>query len=155
MNIQGIVTVIRIPFLILSLILGVLGAAVAWYESRNFGSPFNMGYAVFALVGLLIAHAAVNIFNEYFDARSGLDYRTRRTPFSGGSGLIRQGKLTPREVFWFGMVCLLIDVPIGLYFCITKGWLLLQLETVKSNPTFNGRPVSEYMGGMSSASKPK
>lgn len=36
-----------------------------------------------------------------------------------------------------------------------KGWLLLQLETVKSNPTFNGRPVSEYMGGKSSASKPK
>ena len=45
MNIQGIVTVIRIPFLILSLILGILGAAVAWYESRHFGSMFNIWYA--------------------------------------------------------------------------------------------------------------
>ncbi len=34
MALQGIITVIRVPFLILALTLGVLGAAVAWYESR-------------------------------------------------------------------------------------------------------------------------
>ncbi|OPY84988.1 MAG: 1,4-dihydroxy-2-naphthoate octaprenyltransferase [Smithella sp. PtaU1.Bin162] len=127
MNIQGIVTVIRIPFLILSLILGVLGAAVAWYESRNFGSPFNMGYAVFALVGLLIAHAAVNIFNEYFDARSGLDYRTRRTPFSGGSGATPTGLMTIQQDLWLGIVCFLLLIPISAFFIVKAGWLLLPL----------------------------
>ncbi len=75
MSFKGVVTVIRIPFLILALILGILGAAVAWYESRLFGSPFNLGYAALATFGLLVAHAAVNIFNDYFDARSGLDYK--------------------------------------------------------------------------------
>ncbi|MCE5264637.1 MAG: prenyltransferase, partial [Deltaproteobacteria bacterium] len=100
MKFKGIVTIVRVPFLILALILGVLGAAVAWYESQRFGSPFSIGYAALATFGLLVAHAAVNIFNEYFDCRSGLDYRTRRTPFSGGSGAIPSGLLTLNEGLW-------------------------------------------------------
>ena len=55
MTLKGIITIIRIPFLILALILGILGAAVAWYESRRFGSPFNIWYAILATFGLLIA----------------------------------------------------------------------------------------------------
>ena len=68
MALQGIITVIRVPFLILALTLGVLGAAVAWYESRCFGTPFHFAYALLATFGLLVAHAGVNIFNDYFDA---------------------------------------------------------------------------------------
>lgn len=127
MSFKGIVTVIRIPFLILALILSILGAAVAWYEFRLFGSPFNLGYAVLATFGLLVAHAAVNIFNDYFDARSGLDYKTRRTPFSGGSGAAPEGLLTVSEVFWLGIICLLILIPIALFFVLKSGWMLLPL----------------------------
>jgi 1,4-dihydroxy-2-naphthoate octaprenyltransferase len=127
MSFKGIVTVIRIPFLILALILGILGAAVAWYESRLFGSPFNLGYAMLATFGLLVAHAAVNIFNDYFDARSGLDYKTRRTPFSGGSGAAPEGLLTVSEVLWLGIICLLILIPIAVFFILKSGWMLLPL----------------------------
>ena len=127
MKIQGIVTVIRVPFLILALILGILGAAVAWYESRRFGTPFHFGYALLATLGLLIAHAAVNIFNEYFDCRSGLDYKTRRTPFSGGSGAVPSGLLTVREALWLGIACLVFIVPIGAFFAAVKGWMLVPL----------------------------
>lgn len=127
MKIRGIVTIARVPFLILALILGVLGAAVAWYESRRFGSPFSMGYAALATFGLLVAHAAVNIFNEYFDCRSGLDYKTRRTPFSGGSGAIPSGLLTLREALWLGIVCFLFIIPIGVFFTLEKGWMLVPL----------------------------
>jgi 1,4-dihydroxy-2-naphthoate octaprenyltransferase len=127
MSIKGIVTVIRIPFLILALILGILGAAVAWYESRLFGSPFNLGYAALATIGLLVAHAAVNIFNDYFDARSGLDYKTLRTPFSGGSGAAPEGLLTVSEVFWLGIVCLLILIPMAVFFVLKSGCMLLPL----------------------------
>ena len=34
------------------------------------------------------AHLAVNMLNEYFDFKSGLDFKTQRTPFSGGSGTL-------------------------------------------------------------------
>jgi len=127
MKFKGVITVVRVPFLILALILGILGAAVAWYEARRFGSPFSMDYAVLATFGLLIAHAAVNIFNEYFDARSGLDYRTRRTPFSGGSGATPTGLLTTGQDLLLGIICFIILIPIGLFFILKSGWLLLPL----------------------------
>lgn len=130
MNLQGIKTVIRIPFLILALILGILGAAVAWYESRLFGSPFHPWYAVVATFGLLVAHAAVNIFNDYFDARSGLDYKTQRTPFSGGSGAAPTGLLSVSQVLWLGIVCFVILTPIAIFFVWKSGILLLPLLVV-------------------------
>ena len=127
MTFKGIITIVRLPFLILALILGILGAGVAWYESRRFGSPFDLGYAFLATFGLLLAHAAVNIFNEYSDCRSGLDYRTRRTQFSGGSGAIPQGLLTIQEALWLGIGCFIIIIPIGLFFTLMKGWMLVPL----------------------------
>lgn len=127
MTLKGIITVIRIPFLILALILGLLGAAVAWYEFRLFGSPFNLGYAVLATFGLLVAHAAVNIFNDYFDARSGLDYKTQRTPFSGGSGAAPTGLLTVSQVLWLGIICFVILIPVAVFFTWKAGIMLLPL----------------------------
>ncbi|MBN1376461.1 MAG: prenyltransferase [Dehalococcoidia bacterium] len=115
----------RPQFLLLAVVLGILGACIAWYDGS-----FNWGDAVLAGFGLVLAHASCNALNDYFDYKSGVDKLTNVTPFSGGSGLIKQGLLTSREVFWFGMICLLIDIPIGLYFCMTKGWLLLPLILV-------------------------
>jgi 1,4-dihydroxy-2-naphthoate octaprenyltransferase len=127
MTFKGIVTVIRVPFLILALILGILGSAVAWYQSIRYGSPFNIWYAILATLGLLIAHAAVNIFNDYFDARSGLDYKTSRTPFSGGSGAVPRGLLTIQQSLWLGIACFVLLVPIAVFFILKTGWMLLPL----------------------------
>ncbi len=127
MTAKGILTVIRVPFLILALILGILGAAIAWFESRTLGGPFHLGYALLATLGLLVAHAAVNIFNEYFDARSGLDFRTRRTPFSGGSGAIPEGLLTLKEALVLGIACFVFLLPVGLFFTLRAGWMLAPL----------------------------
>lgn len=124
---KGVITVVRIPFLILALILGILGAAVAWYESRHVGSSFHFGYAALATLGLLIAHAAVNIFNDYFDARSGLDYRTSRTPFSGGSGAVPGGLLTARQSLTLGVIFLVLLLPLAVFFILKSGWMLLPL----------------------------
>lgn len=127
MQFKGVVTIVRVPFLILALILGILGAAVAWYDSIRSGTPFHPGYAALATFGLLVAHAAVNIFNDYFDCKSGLDYKTRRTPFSGGSGAIPGGLVTPQEALWLGIACFVIAIPIGLFFTVVKGWMLVPL----------------------------
>jgi 1,4-dihydroxy-2-naphthoate polyprenyltransferase len=115
----------RPQFLLLALVLGILGTCMAWYDGF-----FSIGNAVLAGIGLILAHASCNAFNDYFDYKSGVDKVTTVTPFSGGSGLLKQGLLKPREVFWLAAICLLIDIPIGLYFCIVKGWLLLPLIMV-------------------------
>ena len=127
MKLKGVIAIIRVPFLILALILGILGTSVAWYESRLFSSVFHPGYAILAIVGLLIAHAAVNIFNDYFDAKSGLDYKTSRTPFSGGSGATPDGLMTISQDLWLGIICFILLIPIGAFFVWEKGLMLLPL----------------------------
>ena len=130
MKFKGIMTIARPNFLILSAILGLLGTAIAWYEHQEFGGPFNLGYAFLATFGLIVAHASVNIFNDYFDSRSKLDTKTQRTPFSCGSGAIQSGLLSEKQALWVGIACLIIIIPIGVFFTIAVGWLLLPLLAI-------------------------
>ncbi len=115
----------RPQFLLLSVVLAFLGTSIAWYDGY-----FHLGYAVLAFIGLLLAHISVNVLNDYFDYRSGVDLATKRTPFSGGSGILPAALLKPRQVFWFGLVAFLLALVIGVYFVLTIGWLLLPLLLV-------------------------
>jgi len=102
---------LRPPFLILSIVFAVLGIMVALKDGY-----FNPLYAVLTLVGIAALHAAANVLNDYFDYRSGIDIETERTPFSGGSGILTSGKMTPKGVLVEGLVLLLLGLGIGLYF---------------------------------------
>jgi 1,4-dihydroxy-2-naphthoate octaprenyltransferase len=115
----------RPSFLLLSVALSFLGTCIAWYDGY-----FHLGHAILAFVGLLLAHISCNTLNDYFDYKSGVDLVTNRTPFSGGSGILREGLLTPKQVFWLGMTCFIISIPIGIYFVIVSGWQLLPLLVV-------------------------
>ncbi len=115
----------RPQFLILSIVLAFVGTAIAWYEGY-----FHLGHALLAGFGLILAHISCNTLNDYFDYKSGIDMVTNRTPFSGGSGILREGLLTPKQVLWLGLTCFIIDIPIGIYFVIVAGWMLLPLLVV-------------------------
>lgn len=112
----------RPQFLILSLVLVFLGTSIAMYDGYA-----HAGYAVLAAIGLLLCHTSSNVLNDYFDYKSGVDLKTNRTPFSGGSGILPAAMLTLRQVKWLGIITLLVAVPIGIYFVIVRGWLLLPL----------------------------
>ena len=139
----------RPQFLILSLILAFLGTAVAWY---NHGSV-NICYALLAGLGLVLTHASVNILNDYFDFRSGIDQSAKRTPFSGGSGILPANLLTPRHVLWLGIATFVLAVPIGIYFSIVSGWQLLPLLLVAAffivlySPLILKHPWPEWAAG--------
>ena len=117
----------RPQFLLLSIVLAFLGASIAWYDGY-----FNWGVALLAGFGLILTHVSVNTLNDYFDYRSGIDLKVKRTPFSGGSGILPASKLTPRQVLWLGVGTLVIAAAIGLYFVFTlnQGWQLLVLLIV-------------------------
>jgi len=117
--------VIRAPFLPLSLVLAFLGTCIAWYDG-----VFHLGHALLACFGLLLAHISVDVLNEYFDYRSGVDQVTVRTPFSGGSGALPAGLVSPRQALWLGLSTLVVIILIGIYFIIVSGWLLLPLLLV-------------------------
>lgn len=115
----------RPQFLLLSVVLAFLGTSIAWYNGA-----FHLGYALLAFLGLLLAHISVNVLNDYFDYRSGIDLETKRTPFSGGSGVLPAAMLQPRQVLWFGLIAFLLTIPIGIYFVVVRGWSLLPLIIV-------------------------
>ncbi len=112
----------RPQFLILSLVLAFLGTAIAWYDGY-----FHLGYALLATFGLVLAHVSINTLNDYFDYISGVDLATKRTPFSGGSGILPAALLKPDEVFRLALTSFLVATVIGIYFVIMRGWLLLPL----------------------------
>ena len=108
---------LRPPFLLLSVVVVLLAAALAAWE----GYPFDSLRFTLALIGALAAHGAVNLLNEYEDWRSGLDSLTERTPFSGGSGALQQhpehaGLVQAAAYFLMGVV-----FAIGLYFYLHVG----------------------------------
>jgi len=114
---------IRLPFLVLAPISVLVGVSVAVYESY----PLNALYLALAFVGALLAHIAVNVLNEYFDYKSGVDFKTVRTPFSGGSGVLIEGLLNPRSVYIFGLACIAAIIAIGGYFYYVHGPAILPL----------------------------
>jgi 1,4-dihydroxy-2-naphthoate polyprenyltransferase len=115
----------RPQFLLLSIVLTFLGTSIAWY----YGS-INLGYALLAGFGLLLTHGSSNAINDYFDYRSGIDLNVNRTPFSGGSGLIPEGKLPLRQALWVGIITSLVALVIGIFFVIVSGWQLIPLLVV-------------------------
>ena len=115
----------RPQFLILPVVLSFLGTTIAWYDGH-----IHVGHAILAFVGLLFAHISVNVLNDYHDFKSGVDLATKRTPFSGGSGILPASLLKPGQVLRFGIIAFLIATAIGIYFVVVSGWLLLPLLLV-------------------------
>jgi len=111
---------IRGPFLVLAMVLVMIGAAVARRDGFWDWVSFWL-----LMAGVTAAHAAVNLFNELSDYRTGIDSRTRRTPFSGGSGMMQAGATSPRSVRAVAYVLLLASALIGLTFCFRSGWPVL------------------------------
>jgi 1,4-dihydroxy-2-naphthoate octaprenyltransferase len=115
----------RPQFLLLSVALVLLGTAISFHQGHFNGLRFAL-----TTLGLVLAHASVNVLNDYFDYKSGIDLETTRTPFSGGSGLLPQGSIAPKGAYRFGVGCLLAALLIGIYLTVVSGWKLLPLVIV-------------------------
>ena len=113
---------IRPKFLLGPVALAFLGTSIAWWDGF-----FSLRYAVLAFTGLLLWQISVEALNDYFDYRSGVDFQTQRTPFSGGSGILPAHLLRPESVLTFGLLSFALAVPIWVYLIIVKGLLLLPL----------------------------
>lgn len=104
----------RLPFLLLTPCCVLLGIGTAARTTAQ----VNLAHAALVLVGALAAHISVNSLNEHFDFTSGLDLRTTRTPFSGGSGTLPANPEAARGALATGLVALVITALIGIYFLI-------------------------------------
>lgn len=121
-SIKPLAGVARAPFLLLPITLVAAGAAAAAWSGT-----FSWPRSLIALVGLVALHMAVNILNEWSDMRTGIDLRTKRTPFSGGSGTLPAGGMSLGGALAFGLVCSAIGLAIGVWFLTQVGLVLLPI----------------------------
>ncbi len=146
MKLKVLLVAFRANFLLLSIVLSFLGASLAWYEHQEYGSDFNLWYAILAGIGLVLTHISVNVFNDYFDARNKLDYKTPRTPFSGGSKSIVDNLLTEKQALWYAIITLVLAALIGIFFIVVKGILLLPLLVIAGVIIIIYTPIILKMG---------
>jgi 1,4-dihydroxy-2-naphthoate octaprenyltransferase len=103
----------RPAFLTASLMACLIGLSIAW---RN-GLAFNLTLAFVTLLFGLLAHAGVNVLNDYYDALNGTDAQNteRIFPFTGGSRFIQNGVLTLTQTRTLGFALLAGVVAAGLW----------------------------------------
>jgi len=116
---------IRVNFLILSVFLVLIGIALAVKYPSADGFELNFVKAFLIMAGVVSAHISVNLFNEYSDFFTKIDFMTSRTPFSGGSGVLVSGKNSPHKVLRLAIITLLFSLAIGIYFSITAHWIII------------------------------
>jgi len=121
---------IRANFLILAIFLVIIGLSFTLKYPHGAHSSFNVIHACLLVVGVILSHISVNLFNEYSDFKTKIDYYTRRTPFSGGSGMISSGKTRPENVRIVGITTLIIAASIGLYFSIVSHWTISVISLI-------------------------
>lgn len=113
----------RPPFLLLPLASVFLAIAII----KSSGADINILFAALVVIGALCAHVSVNALNEYQDYKSGLDFATIKTPFSGGSGSLLAQPASAFYVLLTAIVTLGITLIIGFYFMQHIGWALLPI----------------------------
>jgi len=109
--------VIRVKFLLASVIAVSLGLAINWWQNQT----IDIAYAGLTFVGVAALHASVDLLNDYWDFKRNIDTKTKRTKFSGGTGVLPEGLLRPEAVYKAGIIFLIIGSAIGGYFIFEKG----------------------------------
>jgi 1,4-dihydroxy-2-naphthoate polyprenyltransferase len=108
---------IRIRFLLASVIAVSNGLAIAYWKNATI-DPL---YAILTYLGVIFLHASVDLLNDYWDHKRGIDTATTRTKFSGGTGVLPENLLTPRAIYLAGIIFLILGTSIGIYFVAIRG----------------------------------
>lgn len=112
--------VIRVRFLLASVIAVSVGLSLNWWQN----SSLELFEAVLTFAGVMALHASVDLLNDYWDFKRGIDTKTTRTKMSGGTGVLPEGLLKPSSVYRAGIGFLIIGTIIGGYFVITDGIII-------------------------------
>ncbi|MCP2506562.1 MAG: prenyltransferase [Nitrosopumilus sp.] len=112
--------VIRVRFLLASIIAVSVGMALHWSQNGS----IDYLDLILTFAGVMALHASVDLLNDYWDFKRGIDTKTTRTKMSGGTGVLPEGLLKPSSVYRAGVAFLIIGSLIGSYFVMTHGILI-------------------------------
>jgi 1,4-dihydroxy-2-naphthoate octaprenyltransferase len=123
MDLKALIQSTRPAFLVLTPVCVFVGLSTALASQ----AAIDPRLFALALIGALCAHVSVNTLNEYLDFTNGLDLKTARTPFSGGSGTLPAHPQLARSVLVLGLASLAVTLSIGVYLISKHGVPLLAL----------------------------
>lgn len=112
---------VRVRFLLSSIIAVASGLSIAYWKYKE----IDLFYAFMTFAGVICLHASIDLLNDYWDYKKGIDTITRRTKFSGGTGVLPQNLLKPKDVYYAGVILLLIGTLVGAYFALVRGIIIL------------------------------
>jgi len=139
----------RPKFLLLSVTLVLVGTAAAASEGGLSLPLFGL-----TLAGLVLLHTGCNVLNDWFDHRGGIDARTRRTPFSGGSGYLPSGRVSPGAALALGLGAVIAGSGIGAVLVWMTSWELLAIGAagvfiaLAYNPVLSKVMLGEFAAGL-------
>ena len=143
---------IRFRFLAASAIAVTCGLALTiWYQPQN----FSLIYAILTYIGIFCLHSSVDLLNDYWDFKRGIDLKTRKTKFSGGTGVLPEGLLKPHHVYLAGIGFLILGLMIGGIFVYFKGFViaLILLFAALSIVLYSSKLVNWGLGELFVAAK--
>jgi 1,4-dihydroxy-2-naphthoate octaprenyltransferase len=117
------VRMLRAQICVTTLSSVALGAQIAWHDGH-----FHWGYYGLTMLGVAIAHIALNVDNDYRDYLSGADANNPSpTLYSGGSRILQAGDLSPSVFFIVAQGGFALCALIGFYLAYARGWPILAL----------------------------
>jgi 1,4-dihydroxy-2-naphthoate polyprenyltransferase len=132
---------LAMPFMSVS-----VGTAAALHA--GFFSPWTY---LAAALGAVALQAGANMVNDYYDFVNGTDLADWNAPESFGPGLvIQRGLLRPEQVWWGGVIALLLGSTLGLILVAVCGWpvLVLGLVGVAGAYFYTGAPLQLAYRGL-------
>ncbi len=138
----------RPPFLSVTFAACLIGLATAALD----GAVLRPLAAFFTVFFALVAHAGINVLNDYYDALNGTDAANteRQFPFTGGSRFIQNGVLSPRAAGIFGYALLASVVPAGLWLAWSSagGLILIGLAGLFVGWAYSAPPLKFMSRGL-------
>jgi len=111
-----------------SFVMSFISVSVGTLLAAEGGAISWIWFAVTA-VGIILFHAAANVFNDYFDTRYGVDQQDSPTAKYRPQPIL-SGLLTPRQVLTEAVVLFIATFTIGMITALVRSWHVLWIGTI-------------------------
>src|SRR5437879_1534042 len=133
----------RIPFLQATIVPVILGGVIAFQVAH----AFNLVTFLLTLLGASLIQIATNMFNDYFDFKSGNDLQVKhQNPFAGGGRILTAGLVKLTTHMLIAAVLWINEFPdMDADNAVGKKTLVLRLGYARSISVYVGMVVTAYI----------
>lgn len=143
---RNVIRALRLPFISASILPFIFGSLIA-------RANFNLAGFLLGLFAVIFTHLSANLANDYFDSRSGADWKDRNFyGFFGGSKLIQEGLFSEKFYLRASLLCALLAFICALFLAaLLQGYLviLVYLLVILLSWQYTARPLAfsyRYLG---------